>query len=88
MLAKIDESLAKQATLHCPRGEDSKKRKFDTTNDSIRRPSKKADHKNGAEMTMVEREAKAMTDLVNYIEEVGGMQLTAMKTASLQSMPL
>lgn len=73
MLAKIDESLAKQATQHCPHGED-KKRKAET--DSNRRPSKKGsiDHKNGGDMTMVEREAKAIKDLGNYIEEVGGKE--------------
>ncbi|KAI2489836.1 DDT domain [Fragilaria crotonensis] len=72
MLGKIDESLAKQATQHCPFGDDSKKRKSNSVDDTNRRPSKKADTKNGADMTVVEREAKAMSDLANYIEEVGG----------------
>ena len=84
MLGKIDESLAKQATQHCPRGEDSKKRKSDATNDAIRRPSKKADYKFGAEMTMVEREEKAMKDLVSYIEKVGGTHFTSMKQCFLK----
>lgn len=77
MLGKIDESLAKQATQHCPFGDDSKKRKSNSVDDTNRRPSKKADTKNGADMTVVEREAKAMSDLANYIEEVGGKRFTS-----------
>ena len=72
MLGKIEESLSKQATQHCPRGDDSKKRKSNSFDDANRRPSKKVDTKNGGDMTMVEREAKAMKDLTNHIEEVGG----------------
>ena len=77
MLGKIDESLAKQATQHCPCGDDSKKRKFNSVDDPNRRPSKKIDNKNGGDMTVVEREAKAMSDLANYIEEVGGKRVTS-----------
>ena len=76
MLGKIDESLAKQATKHCPRGDDSKKRKSNSHDDANRRPSKKLDTRNGEDMTIVEREAKAMKDLANYIEEVGGKRFT------------
>lgn len=75
MLGKIDESLAVEANQHCPRGSEQKgnsKRKAD--GDTNRRPSKKAsaDKKSIGEMTIVEREAKAIDDLYNYIEEVGG----------------
>ena len=72
MLGNIEESLSKQATQHCPRGDDSRKRKSNSFDDVNRRPFKKVDTKTGGDMSMVEREAKAMKDLANYIEEVGG----------------
>lgn len=74
MLGKINESLIKQATSHCPHDTSSlksRKRKSDTSSDGA--PSKRhsVGKKNG-EMTSVEREEKAMRDLEAYIEEVGG----------------
>jgi hypothetical protein len=72
MLGKINESLVKQATEHFPRAGDTKKRKPDSLDDANRRPSKKSDTKNGGDMTLAEREAKAMRDLENFILESGG----------------
>lgn len=70
MLGKIDKSLAEQAQQHCPHVGSDKKRKAEA--DGNRRPSKRGSQLNGAELTIVEREAKAIGDLCNYIEEIGG----------------
>eukprot|EP00546_Thalassionema_frauenfeldii_P016880 CAMPEP_0178899764 /NCGR_PEP_ID=MMETSP0786-20121207/3086_1 /TAXON_ID=186022 /ORGANISM="Thalassionema frauenfeldii, Strain CCMP 1798" /LENGTH=1483 /DNA_ID=CAMNT_0020570667 /DNA_START=44 /DNA_END=4492 /DNA_ORIENTATION=- len=74
MLGKINESLIKQATSHCPHDTSSlksRKRKSDTSSDGASSRRHSVGKKNG-EMTSVEREEKAMKDLEAYIEEVGG----------------
>eukprot|EP00547_Thalassionema_nitzschioides_P013554 CAMPEP_0194249628 /NCGR_PEP_ID=MMETSP0158-20130606/20923_1 /TAXON_ID=33649 /ORGANISM="Thalassionema nitzschioides, Strain L26-B" /LENGTH=1526 /DNA_ID=CAMNT_0038986183 /DNA_START=14 /DNA_END=4591 /DNA_ORIENTATION=- len=74
MLAKINESLIKQATSHCPHDDSSlnaRKRKSDSSSNGPSSRRRSVGKKNG-EMTSVEREKKAMEDLGAYIEEVGG----------------